>query len=429
MGKVYQLVRGVVRGTLHRQKSDILVSAPANGDKSSLNNAIEELEKIFSDGIGRLKAAVSAEQAVFSSKAQHAEQTVENLKANITALETKLKETEDCVHRKELASQKMEETLSSEIRNLQSLVKDKEEALEGRDSELNESKFKIDVLTEQVTRSESAIQQAKEEAASKARDAEQVIESLRANIAVLEAKLKETEDTLHKKDVDSQKMEESLRTEIRDLENVVKNNRELLLEQVTRSRSAIQQAKDQAANECQHVAQVIEGLKVKIATLETQFTQTEQTVAGTSGTIKGLDQDRDTQVIDFNAELEIQTNGTKNIQKQDNGTLIKGEQLKTGEEKPATSNVQAEGITFIVTEATRKTVSQDTFDRMIAQFSELTNVIGRIAALIIRDHVRALGESMKEFPQTRLAELVESLSTQITDDTLKADFRKRFDNA
>jgi hypothetical protein len=36
---------------------------------------------------------------------------------------------------------------------------------------------------------------------------------------------------------------------------------------------------------------------------------------------------------------------------------------------------------------------------------------------------------MKEFPQTRLAELVESLSTQITDDTLKADFRKRFDNA
>ena len=220
-------------------------------------------------------------------------------------------------------------------------------------------------------------------------------------------------------------MEESLRTEIRDLQNVVKNNRDLLLEQVTRSRSAIQQAKDQAANE----SQVIEGLKVKIATLEAQFTQTEQAVAGTTGTIKGLDQDRDTQVIDFNAELEIQTNGTKNIQKQDNGTLIKGEQLKTGEEKPATSNVQAEGITFIVTEATRKTVSQDTFDRMIAQFSELTNVIGRIAALIIRDHVRALGESMKEFPQTRLAELVESLSTQITDDTLKADFRKRFDNA
>ena len=126
MGKVYQLVRGVVRGTLHRQKSDIMVSAPANGDKSSLNNAIEELEKIFLDRIGRLKAAISADQAVSSSKAQHAEQAVENLKANVTALETKLKETEDSLHRKEVASQKMEETLSSEIGNLQSVVKNKE---------------------------------------------------------------------------------------------------------------------------------------------------------------------------------------------------------------------------------------------------------------------------------------------------------------
>jgi predicted nucleic acid-binding Zn-ribbon protein len=428
MGKVYQLVRGVVRGTLHRQKSDIMVSAPANGDKSSLNNAMEELEKIFLDGIGRLKTAVSADQAVFSSKAEHAEQAVENLKANVTALETKLKETEDSLHRKEVASQKMEETLSSEIGNLQSVVKNKEEALESRDSELNESKSKIDVLTEQVTRSELAMRQAKEEAASKARDAAQVIESLRANIAVIEAKLKETEDTLHKKDVDSRKMEESVRTDIRDLQNVVKNNRDLLLEQVTRSESAIQRAKDEAASEGQHAAQVFEGLKVKIATLESKLTQTEQAVAGTSGTLKGLDQDRDTEVIDFNAELEIQTNGTKNIQEQDNGILIKGEQLKTGEEQPATSHVQAEGITFIVPEATRKTVSQETFDGMIAQFSELTNVIGRMAAVIVRDHVRALGESMKEFPQTRLAELVESLSTEITDDRLKADFRKRFDN-
>jgi chromosome segregation ATPase len=426
MGNVYQLVRGVVQGTLHRRKPDIMVSAPANGDKSSLNNAIEELEKIFSDGIGMLKAALSADQAVVSSEAQHAEQAIENLKANITVLEAKLKETEDTVHRKEVASQKVENALSAEIRDLQSVVKKKEEALEGRDSELNDSKSKIDVLTEQITRLQLAMQQTKEEAASEARYAEQAVESLKANIAVLEGKLKETEDTLHRKDVASKKIEENLSTEICDLQSVVKNNRDLLLEQVTRSESAIQQAKDEAASESQHAAQVIEGLKVKIATLEAQLTQTEQIVGGTGGTIKGLDQDRDRQVIDLNAELKNQTNGTKDIQEQDNGIFIKGEQLKAGEEKPATSHFQGEGATFIVTEATRKTVSQDTFDHIIAHFSELTNVIGSIAALIVRDHVRALGESMKEFPQTRLAELVESLSRQITDDKLKADFRERF---
>jgi hypothetical protein len=349
MGKVYQSVRGVVHGTLHRRKPDIMVSARAKGDDGSLNDAIQELEKIFVEGIGRLKAVVGDDQAMVASKAQHAEQVIEGLEANITVLEAKLRETEDTGHRKDVASQKMEESLSTEIRDLKSVVKKKEEALESRDSEVNDLKSKIDVLIEQVTHLELAIQQAKGEAAS----------------------------------------------------------------------------------------EVIEGLKVKIATLEAQLTQTEQIVGGMDSTIKGLDQDRDRQVMDLNAELEPQTNGIKemssffskaealvDIQAQDNGTVVAGEQSKPGEEKPATS--QAPGVTSIVTEAARETVSQDAFDRMIAEFSELTNVIGSIASLIVRDHVKALGESMEEFPQTRLTELLESLSGGISDDKLKADFRKRF---
>ena len=70
-------------------------------------------------------------------------------------------------------------------------------------------------------------------------------------------------------------------------------------------------------------------------------------------------------------------------------------------------------------------MSKNAFDGLIAEFSELTNVIGSIASLIVRDHVRALGESMEEFPQRRLTELLESLSGQIADDKLKAKFRAR----
>ena len=171
MGKVYQSVRGVVQGTLHRRKPDITVSAREKGNNGGLNDAMEELEKIVLDGIGRLKAAVSDDQAVVASEAQHAEQVIEGLKANITVLEAKLRETEDTVHRKDVASQKMEESLGTEIRDLQSVVKKKEEALESRDSEVNDLKSKIDVLVGQVTHLELAIQQAKGEAASEAQHA------------------------------------------------------------------------------------------------------------------------------------------------------------------------------------------------------------------------------------------------------------------
>jgi hypothetical protein len=315
---------------------------------------MEELEKIFVDGIGRLKAAIMDDQAVGASNVQRAEQVIETLRANITVLEARLRETEDAVHSKDAASQKMEESLGAEIRDLQSVVKKKEEVLESRDSEVNDLKSKIDVLVEQATHLELAIQQAKGE----------------------------------------------------------------------------------AANEAQHAEQVIEGLKAKIAALEAQLTQTEPIVGGTDWTIKGLDQDRDRQVIDLNAELEHQTNGVNEKSSffskaealaQDIGTVVGGKHSKTGEEKPANSHFQAAGVTSIVTDAARETVSPDAFARMIAEFSKLTNVIGSIASLIVRDHVRALGESMQEFPQTRLTDLLESLSREISDDKLKADFRERFD--
>jgi chromosome segregation ATPase len=406
-----------------KKKEEALESrdSEVNDLKSKIDVLVEQ--------VTHLELAIQQAKGEAASKAQHAEQVIEGLKAYITMLEAKLRETEDTGHRKDVASQKMEDGLSTEIRDLQSVVKKKEEALESRDSEVNDLKSKIDVLAEQVTHLELAIQRAKGEAASEAQHAEQVIEGLKANIAVLEAKLRETEDTGHRKDVASQKMEDSLSTEIRDLQSVVKKKEEAL------------ESRDSEVNDLKSKidVQVIEGLKIKIATLETQLTQTEQIVGGTDGTIKGLDQDRDRQVMDLNAELEPQTNGIKeissffskaealvDIQARDNSTVIAGEQSKPGEEKPATAHFQAPGITSIVTKAARETVSREAFDRMIAEFSELTNVIGSIASLIVRDHVKALGESMEKFPQTRLTELLESLSGGISDDKLKADFRERF---
>ena len=414
MGKVYQSVRGVVQGTLNRRKPEIVVSARANGDDTDLDDAMEELEKVFADGIRKLKAAASEDQAVIANEAQQVEQVIEGLRATITGLEAKLRETEDTLHFKDLASQKLAETLNTEIRDLRSALQKKDEDLEGRDSEVNDLTSKRNVLSEQVTQLEFAIQQAKGEAANQAQEAEQVTESLKATITGLEAKLKETEDTLHRKDTAGQNLEETLKTEIRDLQSLVKqkdealegrdsevndlkSKRDGLAEQVTQLELAIQQAKGEATSQAQHAAKVIEGLKIKIATLEAQRRQPEQIVGGTDWTIKGFDQDGDRQVTDINAELELQTNRIK----------------------------KAVEVTSVVTQPARKTMSKNAFDGLIAEFSELTNVIGSIASLIVRDHVRALGESMEEFPQRRLTELLESLSGQIADDKLKAKFRAR----
>src|SRR5262245_63706419 len=109
---------------------------------------------------------------------------------------------------------------------LQGVVKQKEEALKSLELELRYSKFNRDVLAEQITRLELAIQQTKGEAASKAQHAGQVIEGFKANITVLEAKLRETEDALHRKDVASQKMEERMSKEIRVIQSVFRQKQE-----------------------------------------------------------------------------------------------------------------------------------------------------------------------------------------------------------
>jgi hypothetical protein len=114
------------------------------------------------------------------------------------------------------------------------------------------------------------------------------------------------------------------------------------------------------------------------------------------------------------------------IQAQAIGTVLAGEKFKTREEEPTDFQLQTAGVASMGSEAARNTVSQDAFDRVIADFSELANVIESIASLIVRDHVRALGESMEEFPQMRLTELLDSLSKEISDDRLKADFCERF---
>ena len=370
MGKVYQSLRGVVQETLQRTKANSVAPVRVKGgDAASLNDTMEELEKILVDGIGRLKAAVREGEAVAAGEAQSTEQAIEILRANIAVLEAKLRDTEETLRQKNVASQRIEETLSTKVRDLQSAVQEKEEALESRGSELDDLKLKIDGLVKQLTQLELALQQAKGEAASEAQRAENIAESSKAKAFTLEAQLRQAESIVRVKEWALEELDENLTAKIRDLES--------------------------------------------------QLT------------------DRDRQITDLNSELKRLTNGIKerpslswqaealDIQAQDIGTVVAGQPLKTGEEKPATSQFQDVEGTSNVTDAAEETLSRETFGRIIDELSGLTNVMASIASLIVRNHVKALGESMGKFPKTRLPELLDNLSQEILDEKLKIVFRER----
>jgi DNA repair exonuclease SbcCD ATPase subunit len=455
MNKVYRFVRGVVQETLHKNTTDSMSARLKASDAASINDGLEELV----GRIGKLKAAVTDGQAVVADEAKHTEQTIESLRANIAVLEANLTETEDTVRRKDVESQRVQESLNTKIGDLQTAVNKKEEALERGFAEVNDLTSKIDVLEKQVIELELAIQQAKDQAASEAQRVENITESSKAKIATIEAQFRGTEQSLNRTIGDLQsavnKKEEALErrcSEVNDLTSKV----DVLEKQVIELELAIQQAKDQAASEAQRVENITESSKAKIATIEVHFREIEQIVRGKDATIKALDEsltakihdlesqlrNKETllaeqigQVTDLKFELQCLTNAMKEMSSLSGeagalgdtvtGRAVVNEQLKTGEEKSATSHFGNGGVTSKVRDADRQTVSVEVFDHMIDALFEFTDVERPIASLIVLHHVECLGESMEAFPQTRLTELLEAVSGEISDDKLRTAFCQR----
>src|SRR5437667_12046763 len=129
MSKVYESLKG----TLQRSKTNSMAIARVKGsDASSLDNEMEQFEKIVVDRVGRLRAAVKDGETVVASENQHAEQVIESLRTEIAAQEAQL----NAAREKELASQRMEQTPTRQICDMQNAVKKTEEALESGTKQL-----------------------------------------------------------------------------------------------------------------------------------------------------------------------------------------------------------------------------------------------------------------------------------------------------
>jgi hypothetical protein len=243
-------------------------------------------------------------------------------------------------------------------------------------------------------------------AASGTQHAEQVIDGLKTNIAALETKHRQSEDTSRGKQLADQKTEESFNARIAALEAKLKETDE------------IARAKDAT------IKSLEQNNSAKIHELENQLKNKEKLLTN-----------RSREVIDLKAQLERLRNGIKEmssffkqsevlatIEGQVNSAVSPEGESKTAEEKPAGAQVKGKPMASPAPDTAEQNVSPEFFKQLTL---ELTQTIGPMAPLIVRDHVKSLGETMEQFPKARVKELLETVSSEILDDKVKTGFRER----
>jgi hypothetical protein len=378
MNGMYKSLKVRVQDTLQRGKTN---STPLPrveiASALSLNDEMEELERIVADRIARLKSAVKEGEAMLADDAQQAKQLVESLKASNAALEAKLTETKEAVQEKDSSRRQMEESLTAKVQDLQNEVKKKEESLASLDEQINDLKSGIDAQLKQKGDLESAIEKAEQEAAGHAKRAEQLAEISRIKISALESQLREKEELARQNESTIEGLEQKLTAKIQDFESLVRDKEEQLA------------GRDAEINDLKSWLKL---LTKGIGQMSSFFRQAEA-LAGIEG--------------------------------QDVGAAILKEPVDGRQEKPVTVQSNVPEVMPIAPDAAREIMSPDIFGRITGEFSEVTGVMSPLSLLIVRQHVAALGESMEKFPKTRLPELLERLVTEISDKKRQVEFRAR----
>jgi hypothetical protein len=60
-----------------------------------------------------------------------------------------------------------------------------------------------------------------------------------------------------------------------------------------------------------------------------------------------------------------------------------------------------------------------------ALVSALTDAMGPMAKMVLRDQIKTLGESSERFPHAKVEMLLESVSSEILDEGMREQFRQR----
>jgi hypothetical protein len=432
MNGVYKSLKVKVQDTLQMAKIN---STPIRGEKSaiksSLDDEMEQLEKVLAERISRLRAAVKQGEAAITGEARQAEQIIGSLKASIAVLESKLKETEETLRKKDSSRQQIEETLKAKLQELQNDAKKKEEELATRGKEINDIRSNLDSKAKQLSALESAGAKAKEEAASNAKRAESLAETSRVKITTLESQLKEREDLARNKDATIKELEHKLAVKTQDFDSLARNKQELLVERDAVISDLKSQLKlltkgigEMSSFFKQAQAFAVVGRQDASAPAPNSPPQRreEKPVIHSNGTnVAPFIQEKKPAPGPFNG-----VRVTAAVQEDQSAEVpINSGKAMPAERKPASAQSSEPSVAAHNPGVAPEFLPAAVFERMSGELAEVAGVMSPLATLIIREHVEGLGESMEKFPKARLAELTDSLSRELMDEKGQADFRKR----
>ena len=147
-------------------------------------------------------------------------------------------------------------------------------------------------------------------------------------------------------------------------------------------------------------------------------------------------QSRDAEINDLKSQLQLLTRRLKEMSsffKQvealttaelpSGSSVVAKEPTNRVQEKPADAELQEPVVTSEGTDSPQQTMPTEFFDRVT---HELTEIMGPMAPVIVRDKVASLGESMEKFPNSRVRELLVIISKEILNENAKARFHVCF---
>jgi len=433
------LLKGIVQKTFQGNPTGMARSKCPTA--ASVCEEMEELEKTVVDCISRLKGRVTEGEAVVASEREQAEQAIEKLKADVGVLEAKIKETGDAIEKKDAASQRMEQTFTVKIVDLLNEVKKKDTSLDSQGDEIKDLKSKLDVQANQVVQLEQALKQTKAEAVSAIKRAEQITAISTATITTLEGQLKAAREIVREKDSIITGLEQSHTAKIQDLENQIRTQEKnladrekevndlrseatTLMKGVKEMFSFFKQAEALANNHSEHIVATVQPQKTNGFGSSKQV-KTEEKPAGSEPAALAITSNPTAAQLKDGKEnpavfqptpptVSVQLTAAQMINAIDPG--------RQAERKPTASQPVGLTVTSNTTDASgEEIVPRSFFDSMTRELSE---AFGPMASVILRDHVKAVGESMEKFPRARVTELLDNVSKEIANETVKKTFRE-----
>ena len=372
MSKVYDSLLQEMQERLHRVRLPSTQVARLHENQAiTINDELDQFQKNIGDQVARFKNAIAEGEALVNNDLRNAAETIQKLKDDITVLEERARTREECQRKQQAETQKLQEHLSSKFQELETERTNNQQALHAKEKDIAGLREHIDGQLHEVRELQYALEESKLEVASRVKQIDALTETFTARISDLDHRLLETERIVGDKESNIQLANERLTAAAREF------NEEL------------------------------EGKENLLKTREAEITK-------------------------LRGQLQLLTHGVKEMSSfftqvdafGDSRRLLEAMAEASREELPSDCSQS-------VTQKTRFTAAKRPEEAMPAEFfddliAELTDAVGPIAKLILRDQLEAFGASFEAFPKGQVTELLDLLADEILEPRAKAHFRARF---